>query len=197
MPAPHRAPAAPWTSKASPCHWPPVLGWCSLLPQTSGQWLILCPLHLKSLMRGCCSHPLGLLWVVQGRSCIPPALSYTAKRHRKGFPIVTLGPGCCWEQNRATQWGCVLGSLIFSLPQGPSPRVEEAFLKGNTRQAASVPGTKGHSDPGFTVARTAQKTNLPGGKWHQGARCLPSPLHPARFPRLPAPVQIWLLVQRG
>lgn len=44
-------------------------------------------------------------------------------------------------QNTGTQWGCVLGSHNFSLPQGPSPRVEEALLKGSTRQAATVPNT--------------------------------------------------------
>lgn len=200
MPAPHRAPAAPWAGKASPRHQPPVPGWCSLLPRTSGQWLILCLPPIKSPMGGCCSHTFGLLCVVQGgscRSCIPPALSCPAKRHQRGFPVVTLGPGCCREQNKATQWGCVLGSLIFSLPQGPSPGVEEALLKGNTRQAASVPGTKGHSDPGFAVAHTAQKTSLPGGKRHQGMCWLPGPLARARSLRLPAPGQIWLLVRRG
>ena len=44
--------------------------------QTSGQQLILCSPPIKSLMRRCCSRPLGLLRVVQGG--VPPLLRPTS-----------------------------------------------------------------------------------------------------------------------
>lgn len=71
----------------------------------------------------------------------PTGLTLPSEKASERLPHHHLGPGHCREQNTGTQWGCVLGSRNFSLPQGPSLRVEEALLEGSTRQAATVPST--------------------------------------------------------
>lgn len=176
MPARHRPPAAPRAGTASPRRWLPEPGRCSLLLQTSGQQFILClPLHHVSdvgMLLPSFGAPMGC---VRGPAALaaPPAGEKSPEKLLRHH----LEAGMLLGAKQGQTMGLCSRLPYLLPPRGLSPGVEAAHLKGNTRQAASVPSTKGHSDPGFVVAHTAQKTNLSresGTRAHDGSPAAPT-----------------------
>lgn len=103
--------------------------------------------------------------------------------HGRSFAAVTLVLGWCRQQNKATQWGCVLGSLISSLPQGASPGLEEAHC---TQTQTSVHLSVCPAEDTAILACTVQKQPL-GGK-QNCAFCS------RRLPLLQAPAPFWSML---
>lgn len=139
----HRAPAASWAGKARPSALVPSAGMMLSDPTDSRamvNFIPLFPVPHEGMMFPSLEALEGCAREMSHHSS-PTGFIPSSKKASERLPHWHLGPGWCREQNTGTQWGSVLGSCNFSLPQGPSPRVEEAFLKGSTRQAATVPST--------------------------------------------------------
>lgn len=147
----HWVPAASWAGKAPPQHQPPVLGQCSLTPQTAGQWFILFPSPvpdegmmfpspeaLEGCARGVFNHP------------SPTGLTLPPKKASERLPHHHL---LCWEQNTGTQWGCVLGSCNFSFP-----RVHLQGWGSSSQRKYRTSNDCPQHHPGLTMACTAQQT---------------------------------------